>query len=286
MRYLQRNHSLLVLLASLGTLALVVGFFSPWLIIDLGDSASLLGGILSGGLGISQFDLSNLLRVEINGWDIVTGITTRDFLGPFGSLVDTMDPSIMQQRITPPIPGYLFLPLVGIALLVVILYGKLEWRFLVVGGGISIFLTSIGIYFLFLLAVYMLKYNIQLYNQDFLSMIMLGLIQFKIGSGVYLILIGGIFWLVVALIEHNNITNHLRKNKWALSSIVVGLTSLFLSILLGAIVAIGLGWISIKRGDERLFALSGIGISIMAFFLSLYYSLDVYATTMQLLARP
>ena len=282
--------ALFLLLAGLGTLALIIGFFSPWLIIDFGSFASVVGGMLSGAFGAPQVDLSNLLRMEMNGWDMATGITIGDMIGKFGPLlsnplVSGVDASVAQQRVWPPMPSYFFLPLISVTLLVMGIYKNPKMNFLVFGGGISLLLGAVGAFLVNMVTLRAWEYGMQwLSEQDYVLGLIASLIQVKMGNGIWLVLVGGILWFISALIKRNEIASYLPTNKWALSSVIIGFTSLFLAIPIGSAIAIALGWVGTMKDSKHLFAQRvGISVSVMSLLFSLGFSLISAVYVVQIL---
>ena len=196
------------LMALLGALMVLVGFFLPWLKVQptsvVGDLGSMLGSEL--GIGDVLGNAVGSLVIEVNGWNLATGITMDDLVPSkgWGALVRlgaAFDPEAEQffsQRLTPPMVWLFVLPLLALIGMVVLLVSRGE------GAGV---VSLLGVIVLILVGVHIILFYVGVKGDThamenalssdealflFLSSL---LIEVKLSVGMWLSLIGSMLWV-------------------------------------------------------------------------------------------
>ena len=194
---------MITFVVALGILLFELGFFMPWLTLRpsimleaIGESVGLIFG---DGMGIFDKIAENLV-IHLSGWDLATGVTMEDLLpeGPFGLMMRAsfQDPQmldLLSQNVLPPLVWLLPLPLLALGNLLFLLMSRTGRGkgFVLVSGLAS--LLGLLVYLVFVSG--MRKSLVQQMSQDIEWQFLGMLIEIRVGSGVWISLLGTFLWL-------------------------------------------------------------------------------------------
>ena len=213
-------------LTFIGVLLALIGFWLPWVVIRpksmFGDILSLFGSAL-GGIGGFGRHLAEATSIHFSGWALSTGVTAGDLMsqigGGWGQALTSMsqaDPStaaaLSQQVISPMVWLFLF-PLLAIIALILL--------FMAAGRGVPKPVLILGITTLVLISASLLLTHIFMQkamsqmsrDPSFAIANALGqaLMETKIGTGVWLIIIGSILWIIGGIVAPS--TGHIHSGR-------------------------------------------------------------------------